>query len=210
VDIPRGGANDFEFQIAVAQEEPVASLDVFSQVRIVNGDLLPGTEDLARGQRERRAGFQHHRPRCDFTDPDFQSGEILEDGNGPPQALGDTPNSRDYLEVLGLRAMREVQPRDVHSGSNQLLQDFGRPRRGSNGAHDLRSGHRSSPDAARAHECLGILRSETQLDGGASGGATVGSAGDAASALGGTISIRKTPERQDVCDVLEGEVPHEP
>ena len=69
-----------------------------------------------------------------------------------PQALGDTPNSRDDLEVLGLRAMREVQPRDVHSGSDQLLQGLGRPRRGPDGAHDLRSGHQSGIDLVSSRD----------------------------------------------------------
>ena len=93
MDILRGDANDFEFQIAIAHEQPIARLDIFGQVRVVNGDFLLGAEDPPRGQRERRAGFQRDRPRCDLTDPDLQFGEILEDGNGSAQALGDTPNS---------------------------------------------------------------------------------------------------------------------
>jgi hypothetical protein len=57
---------------------------------------------------------------------------------------------------------------------------------------------------------LDIPKSGTQLDGGASGGATVRTASVDDSVMGGTISTRKTPEHQDVGDVLEREIPHEP
>ena len=141
VDILPGGADDFQLQVAVAQEHGVAGLDVFSETRVSDRDFLPGAEDRPRGQRERRAGFQRDRSRCHLADPDLQPGEILKDGDRPTHALGDAANRRDDLEVLGRGAVREVQPRDVHSGPNQLLQGPGRPRRGADGAHGLRSRH---------------------------------------------------------------------
>jgi hypothetical protein len=60
VHILCGRANDLQFEIAIAQEQPVARLDIFGQVRVVNGDLVARAEDLARGQGERRAGLQRH------------------------------------------------------------------------------------------------------------------------------------------------------
>jgi hypothetical protein len=120
-DILLSDANDFQLHIAIAQEQGVAGLDIYREVRVVDGDLLPGAEDLPRGQGERRAGFQRDRSRCYFTDPDLQPGEILKYGNWTTESGGDTTNSRDDLEVLGLRAMREIQPRDVHPGPNQSL-----------------------------------------------------------------------------------------
>jgi hypothetical protein len=74
---------NFQLQIAVAQEQGIAGLDVFGEVMVGDGDLVAGTGDLARGQGERRAGFQGDRPRSHLTDPDLQPGEILKDGNGP-------------------------------------------------------------------------------------------------------------------------------
>jgi len=141
MDILFSGADDFQLHIPIAQEKGVAGLDVCDQMRIVDGDLLPGAADMARGQRERRARFQRDRSRCDITDSDLQPSEILKNGNRTTEAGGNTTNSRDDLEVLGLRAMREVQPRDVHPGPNQSLQGLGSPGRGPDGAHDLRSTH---------------------------------------------------------------------
>ncbi|MFY9551858.1 MAG: hypothetical protein WAU32_11960, partial [Thermoanaerobaculia bacterium] len=86
----------------ITEEQGVAGLDVFGEVWVSDGDLLPGAEDLPRGQGKQRASFKYHRPRSNLADPDLQPREILKDGDGPTQALGDSSHSRHDLEVLGL------------------------------------------------------------------------------------------------------------
>ena len=55
--------------------------------------------------------------------PYLGTGQVLENRHGPSVSGGDAPDSRNDLTVIGVGAMGEVQPGNVHSGLDQTFQN---------------------------------------------------------------------------------------
>jgi hypothetical protein len=64
--------------------------------------------------------------------------EIGEDGDGFLLFDGRSTEESDALGVVGMGTVREIQPRNVHAGVQQTLDDARRTASGSDGANDFR------------------------------------------------------------------------
>ena len=71
----------------------------------------------------------------------FGPGEVLEDRHRPPGAARGLADPLGGLGVLLVRAVAEVQARDVHAGADQLEQDLAVPRGRPDGRNDLGPPH---------------------------------------------------------------------
>ena len=79
--------------------------------------------------------------------------EVLEDGDGLLRLGGCLAEAREALEVLGMRAVREVEARDVHAGVDQRLERLHRIDRWTERADELRTSYRHvSPRAGASDE----------------------------------------------------------
>ncbi len=97
----------------------------------------PASRALRVGQHEHVA--RRHVHRLDEPgNPDLRATEVGEHGDRPPQPALRQPNGGEALEVLVVRAMREVQSRDVHARHGQLEDRLRIGRRRAERADDLR------------------------------------------------------------------------
>ena len=69
---------------------------------------------------------------------------------GRPQSASPLADQPDHLAVLGLRAVGEVQPRDVHARRDEPVEHGARAGGGADGADDLGSPHRHADQRASA------------------------------------------------------------
>jgi hypothetical protein len=155
VDLPVVGAHRLRAQPdgAVGQVEHLAGLD-----RV--GEALPGDRHVPRvaldalvgPARERHdvARLELGHAVAQLADAQLGAGEVLQDRDRPSGAARGRPDALGRLGVLLVRAVREVQARDVEARLDHLDQDLGILRGRADGRHDLRSPHRPGVEHARA------------------------------------------------------------
>src|SRR3954471_12203019 len=92
--------------------------------------------DVLRGERESIASFQLDRLRVQVSDAHFRAGKIRHYSYRPSRLLR---GRADILDVLSVRfefPMREVQPRDIHAGTDHLAEHWHRTGRRTDGRND--------------------------------------------------------------------------
>ena len=121
--------------------------------------------DRASGQSKRVAGFQLDGPFGKGSDTNLGAGEVLEDGHGDVEVIGNAAYAFDDLSVILMASVREVESGNVHSGSNQsakLL--FGRGR-GSDRTNDLGSSVRTGGRVFRRHMYASLPHGDSNVRG---------------------------------------------
>ena len=102
-----------------------------------------------------------HRPLGERTQPQLWALQVHQDGDRMPVMLFHRPQQIDALPVIVLRAVAEVQAKDVRAGLEQGAQSFGTRRRRAEGGHDLgetRATHKCTLALRRRHfEVSGLL-----------------------------------------------------
>ena len=75
------------------------------------------------------------------ADADLRALQVEQHRDRLAAALGLGADDLQHLRVVLVTAVREVEPRDVHAGVDQLADPLRRRRRGAEGTDDLRARH---------------------------------------------------------------------
>src|SRR6185369_11774872 len=130
-----------ELDHAVVHQHLVAHLDLAERLRRRHEHALDGAHARRAAEREGAAGLEIHKAAAvgaEGPEPDLGALQVLQDGHRPAPALLALPQAAHHLGVLGVRAVREVQARDVHAGGDEAVEGLHRRRRRPDGADDLR------------------------------------------------------------------------
>jgi len=126
----------------VVDQDRISDRHVFRQPFVGAGEPL-GVADHSGVDGDRRLGpgFDPRLAALDLAHADLGSLEIEQQRYRPPGVPGGLAHCDDGARVIVVRSVREVEPRDVHSGFDQPAQGRlfagGRP----HGADDLRLAH---------------------------------------------------------------------
>ena len=127
---------------AVAEDQPVADLEVVEQGRVVDVHRAGVAVAVAGPYGQVGAGDEGDATLREPAGTDLRTGEVGEHADRAPDALGGGPHHREPGQVLVERAVAEVEAHDVDAGAQQPLERFGLVGRRPDGGDDLRSaGH---------------------------------------------------------------------
>ena len=135
--------HDAQLEVAVVEQDAVARLDVARQ-RVVGGRDAPGValDGLVGGDDDAAARDQLDRPAArELARADLGPAQVLQDGDRPLLPLRDLAHRLQDRQVVGVLAVREVEPDDVGAGVDQALEDGGLARGGADGGNDLGAPH---------------------------------------------------------------------
>ena len=135
---------DRELDHAIVHPDAVVDPDLAQVLGVRDRRALGGPRHRPRGQRELAAGNEidagaaalAERPQADLG-----ALQILKDRDGAAPALAAVADAPDALRVLGVRAVREVQPGHVHAGGDETVELLGARGCRTDGADDLRATH---------------------------------------------------------------------
>ena len=111
--------------LAVVDQDLVAVADVAGQPGVRRGGDLVVAVDLARGDRERLPGLDPGRALLEAAQPDLGALQVDEDAHAVAGLVGSLAHPAVDLLVLGVAAVAEVEPGDVHPGVHQLSDPLG-------------------------------------------------------------------------------------
>src|SRR3954469_8902593 len=80
-----------------------------------------------------------------IADPDPRALQVAENRDRPAERIGEFANDLDRRGMLGVRAVREVDSRDIETRLNELANRLARRARGAEGADDLCTAVRHGP-----------------------------------------------------------------
>ncbi|GAA3306517.1 hypothetical protein GCM10020295_62960 [Streptomyces cinereospinus] len=118
----------------VAGEAPVRGA---ARVPVALGALL-------HGDGEGVAAFKEYRAFGETAEPDLRALKVGEQADAAARLVGGLANALVALLVLGVSAVAEIEPGDVHSGVDQCLDLVVRVGGGTQGTNDLCSAHEAS------------------------------------------------------------------
>ena len=107
----------------VVDQHVVAAAEVQRQVDLETELEVALLRVTAAGQRHERPRLEHDRL-GQVADPQLRALEVGEDRDRPPDPPLDGSHAADPLEVVGLVAVREVQPEAVDAGAREALDDL--------------------------------------------------------------------------------------
>jgi hypothetical protein len=130
---------------AVVDQDPVPGAGVRRESLVRRRAAAFVTDDRLGGDGELGAAVQRHGAVGECAEPDLGALQVDHNGDRATGGVGGGPHSGVPGGVLGVRAVGEVEPGDVHAGRGQFADPLravgGRPER----ADDLRTaGHRLS------------------------------------------------------------------
>ena len=142
-DLAARGRHHAQLEVAVVEEDLVPGRDVPRQRVVGGGDPLRRALDrLVGGDGDALALLQlDGSAALEPPGADLRAGEVLEDGDRPPDRGGDLAHVADDLQVLRLIAVGEVEAHDVHAGLDQALEHAALARGGADGGDDLGAAH---------------------------------------------------------------------
>ena len=111
--------------LAVVDQDLVAVADVAGQSGVRRGSDLVVPLDLARGDRERLPGLNPGRALLEAAQPDLGALQVDEDAHPVAGLVGSLAHPAVDLLVLGVAAVAEIEPGDVHPGVHQLSDPLG-------------------------------------------------------------------------------------
>ena len=132
-----GDLGDDQTDLAVVDQQPVAGAGVLRQPGVGGGHPFLGADDVVDGDRHPVAGVPLVRPVAEPAEPDLRALQVGQDGQRLVRGLRGGPQPVvDHL-VVGVVAVTEVHPGDVHAGIQQGGDALLGRRRGSHGANDF-------------------------------------------------------------------------
>src|SRR5918995_463732 len=143
-DIGLGDLRRDEGELAVVDEDAVTGGHVARQARIRRADLLLVAGDVPSRDREAGAGDELDRALLEAGGADLRTLQVDEDADRPPRRVARRADVLVHPLVVGVVAVAEVQPGDVHARAHELAEVLGGRRGGAEGADDLRVTHGSS------------------------------------------------------------------
>src|SRR6185437_16485602 len=105
---------------------------------LVTGDVLGGDDEAV-------ATLQSDRSRGEGAETDLRALQVDQDADRAARLVGGLAQVEVPGLVLGVRAVRQVQPADVEAGGDQGLQLLGGFGRGAESTDDFRATHESDP-----------------------------------------------------------------
>ena len=126
---------------AIAEQDAVAGFDVAGEVGVPGGGDLAVADDGPRGDGERRAGVEEALPVFESAKPNLGTLEVEEDGRVASGFGRHGAHGSNAGGVVFMRAMRGVQPKNVHARRENLLEDARRVGGGTEGGNNLRVRH---------------------------------------------------------------------
>jgi hypothetical protein len=140
-----GGRRRFHAELdpPVVQEQPAAGRHRTGQLRGSCRDAPAAPGLLANRQRQRVSGRERDRsPALECARAQLGPAEVLEHRRMAAGAASGLPHLVKPRGVLGLAAVREVQPEDVNAGAHERLDRGGAAAGGAERGDDLRRAHR--------------------------------------------------------------------
>ena len=119
LDVVAVDAGDLDGDLAVVDEQPVAGLHLLRQLGVGAGDPVLRTEDLVAGDDHGVAGAPLDLRVGEPAEADLRALQVGEDADGPSGGLGGLPHQAVRALVVGVAAVAEVQPGDVHTGVDE-------------------------------------------------------------------------------------------
>ena len=116
--------DDFEHDEAVVQEDLVADIHLLADALVGHRDPRLVAHDLFRREGERRALFQRDFLVAEGADAEFRSFGVKHDGQGDLARFPNVLDDLDFLGVIFVRAVGEIQPRHVHARVVERGNDF--------------------------------------------------------------------------------------
>ena len=139
---------DLQPDAAVVDEQAVARLRVGRQRGVGRRDTMRGAGHVVHGDADGVAGVPLHRTVREPAEPDLRPLQVREDADGAALGVGRVAHHLVHALVVVARAVAEVEPGDVHAGSDQLPDTVGRGGGRPDGADDLgATGHGVQPSA---------------------------------------------------------------
>src|SRR5688572_6962516 len=131
-----------QLDLAVVQQQGIADVDPFRQVRVGCRDARRVAGELAYDDRQGLAILQRDRAAtAQFARPDFRSAQVLEQRDDAPGVFGGAPHSLDDFGVAVVGAVREIEAKDIDARCDQLANAGIAGRRRSQRGDDLRPAH---------------------------------------------------------------------
>ena len=133
-----------ELDHPVVHQDGVAGLELREAFRRGHRHPLLRARCGPGDQREPLPGFEVHALPArgsEGAEPDFRPLQVLEDRDRAAAAHLDPADSPDHLGVLGVGAVREIEPGDVHARGHEAIERLHAGGRGPDRADDLRMAH---------------------------------------------------------------------
>jgi len=142
LDFVTGDLLHAQLELAIVQQQSVASMDALWEIGIRRRDALRVTLEIADDDGECFAWFQRHGTTAtQLTDANLRATQVLEEGDDAPGLFGGAPDLLDDSGVAVVRAVREVETDDVNTGGDQLANNRVAGGCRSQRRDDLRSAH---------------------------------------------------------------------
>jgi hypothetical protein len=120
-NVPRAvHLDDLQLPLAIIQQDALAHAHIVDQLGQRGGDAFGGAFQGRALDGDPLAFLEHDRPALEGPDADLGPAQVGDDRQGHAQPVRD---GADVVQPLGLllqRAVREVQPEDVHARLDQL------------------------------------------------------------------------------------------
>ena len=125
---------DAQPHLAVVDQQDAVGLGRLEDLRMGQGHALRRTRRLVHVEAQLLASLQRHRPLGEGAQPELGALQVHQNGDGMPVLLLQRAQQVDALAMVVLRAVAEVQAKDVGAGLEQRTQPLaggrGRPQRG--------------------------------------------------------------------------------
>jgi hypothetical protein len=141
VDVGGVDLQDLEPHSSVVDQDLVALLDVAGQSGVRRRADLGVARDRARGDRELLALGEQVRAALHLPEPDLRALQVGDDAHAVTGLVGGPAHHLVHLLVVGVRAVAEVHPGDVHAGVHEVPDSLRRVHCRPEGADNLRSTH---------------------------------------------------------------------